>query len=70
MLTSRYLFSTRNLPIFNKVAEFAHAVFDIFNTRVIVDQSKFANVPGPYLVAMAPHGIAPIGLCAQCNYQC
>lgn len=60
-LLQLYLFSTRNLPIFNKVAAFAHAVFDIFNTRVIVDQSKFANVPRPYLVAMAPHGIAPIG---------
>ena len=44
--------------------------FDIFDFRLIVDQSQFANLPGPYVFALAPHGVVPLaGLMSAAYYN-
>ena len=34
--------------------------FDVCNFRLVIDQSHFDNTPGPYVMALAPHGIVPL----------
>ena len=44
--------------------------FDIFGFRLIVDQQQFENLPGPYVFALAPHGVVPLaGLMSAAYYN-
>ncbi len=49
-----YLRCATRIPGLN--ADIAWSWLDLFQVSVIIDQSKFTNVPGPYLIALAPHG--------------